>query len=126
MALSKSSPVSSSHYTQPLMIQTTNSQPNQTKPVMTVCSVPATPSQPTIIVPAGPAPGQTAIRMPIQVSGVPTLQVGVGIRPINAGANGSAASGYSNMQGIPIITPSGTVMENRFWGVYPYLNSVEG
>merc|ERR1719394_1978122 len=104
VALSKSSPVSSStNFSQPLTIQTTTS--SQSKPVMTVgsmsqsqinvASMSQPPSQPTIIVPAGPNTGQTAIRMPIQVSAVP-LQVNMGMRPT---AGGTAAPGYSNMQG---------------------------
>ena len=112
VALSKSSPVSSStNFSQPLTIQTTTS--SQSKPVMTVgsmsqsqinvASMSQPPSQPTIIVPAGPNTGQTAIRMPIQVSAVP-LQVNMGMRPT---AGGTAGPGYSNMQGIPIITPTG-------------------
>ena len=104
VALSKSSPVSSSNFSQPLMIQTSASG---VRPVVTVSSVTVPQSQPqpqqTIIVPAGPAGGQGAIRMPLQMSAVP-LQVGV--RPM-AGGGVTAASGFSNMPGIPIIGPGG-------------------
>ena len=101
VALSKSSPISSSaNYSQPLMIQTTSSaniSSTVSKPVVNMGS------QPTIIVPAGPS---GAARMPLQVSAVP-LQVGMGIRPMTAGSNVTPAQGYSNVQGIPIMTPSG-------------------
>ena len=98
VALSKSSPVS--NLSQPLMIQTSSSG---VRPVVTVSSVtvPQSQHQPqqTIIVPAGPAGGQGQMRMPLQMSAVP-LQVGV--RPMV-----TASSGFSNMQGIPIIGPGG-------------------
>merc|ERR1719394_1429228 len=72
VALSKSSPVSSStNFSQPLTIQTTTSSQSQ----INVASMSQPPSQPTIIVPAGPNTGQTAIRMPIQVSAVPLQEV---------------------------------------------------
>ena len=93
VALSKSSPVS--NLSQPLMIQTSASG---VRPVVTASSVTGQHQpQQTIIVPAG---GQGPMRMPLQMAAVP-LQVGV--RPMVT----ASSSGFSNMQGIPIIGPGG-------------------